>query len=29
LGASKSAIEAVEKLGGKVIVTAPKPAAAA
>ena len=28
-GASKSAVEAVEKLGGKVIVTAPKPAEAA
>ena len=27
-GASKAAIEAVEKLGGKVIVAAPKPAAA-
>jgi large subunit ribosomal protein L15 len=28
VGASKAAVEAVEKLGGKVIVTAPKPAAA-
>jgi large subunit ribosomal protein L15 len=27
-GASKAAVEAVEKLGGKVIVAAPKPAAA-
>ncbi|HUB96578.1 MAG TPA: 50S ribosomal protein L15 [Stellaceae bacterium] len=29
LSASKSAVDAVEKLGGKVIVTAPKPAAEA